>query len=152
MSRGEQDRDHEREVEILLVEDNPGDIKLTRKAFESAALRNELHVVTDGVEAIDFLRQRGAHADAVRPDLILLDLNLPRLNGDEVLEDIKGDDALRRIPVVILTSSEAEGDIIETYDLHANAYLTKPVSFGGFKKVVEEIEGFWFKVVRFPPE
>lgn len=141
-----------REVEILLVEDNPGDVKLTQKAFEDAALRNDFHVVNDGQEALEYLYQRGEYADAPRPDLILLDLNLPRKNGEEVLRDIKGDDALRRIPVVVLTSSEAEEDILESYDLHANAYLTKPVSFEGFKDIVQQIEGFWFEVVRFPPE
>jgi CheY-like chemotaxis protein len=141
-----------RKVEILLVEDNPGDVKLTQKAFENAALRNDLNVVTDGQEALDYLYQRGEYADAPRPDLVLLDLNLPRKNGDEVLEEIKDDDELRRIPVVILTSSEAEEDIVETYDLHANAYLTKPVSFDGFKDIVTQIEGFWFEVVRFPPK
>ena len=146
------DTTHESEVDILLVEDNAGDIKLTRKAFENAALRNDIDVVTDGVEALRYLRREAEYADAPRPDLVLLDLNLPKKNGDEVLEAIKSDDSLSRIPVVVLTSSEAEEDIVRTYDLHANAYLTKPVTFGGFTDVVDQIEGFWFKVVKFPPE
>lgn len=139
-------------VEILLVEDNPGDVKLTEKAFENARLSNDLHVVNDGVEALDFLHRRGEYEDAPRPDLILLDLNLPRKPGEEVLEEVKADEALKRLPVVILTSSEAEEDILQTYDLHANAYLTKPVSFDGFTEVIQKIEGFWFSVVKYPPE
>ncbi|QHS16572.1 response regulator [haloarchaeon 3A1-DGR] len=146
------DSTHESEVDILLVEDNAGDIKLTRKAFENAALRNDIDVVTDGVEALRYLRKEEKYADAPRPDLVLLDLNLPKKNGDEVLEAIKSDDDLSRIPVVVLTSSEAEEDIVRTYNLHANAYLTKPVTFDGFTDVVDQIEGFWFKVVKFPPE
>jgi CheY-like chemotaxis protein len=146
------DPTHESEVDILLVEDNAGDIKLTRKAFENAALRNDIDVVTDGVEALRYLRREAEYADAPRPDLVLLDLNLPKKNGDEVLEAVKSDDDLSRIPVVILTSSEAESDIVRTYDLHANAYLTKPVTFDGFTDVVDQIEGFWFKVVKFPPQ
>ncbi|MFB6155303.1 MAG: response regulator, partial [Haloferacaceae archaeon] len=133
-------------------EDNPGDVKLTEKAFENARLSNDLHVVNDGVEALDFLHRRGEYEDAPRPDLILLDLNLPRKPGEEVLEEVKADEALKRLPVVILTSSEAEEDILQTYDLHANAYLTKPVSFDGFTEVIQKIEGFWFSVVKYPPE
>ncbi|SNZ13237.1 Response regulator receiver domain-containing protein [Natronoarchaeum philippinense] len=144
------DYEREEEVDLLLVEDNPGDIKLTEKAFENASLRNDLRVVTDGVEAMRYLRDEGEYADDPRPDLVLLDLNLPKKDGTTVLEEIKDDDDLKRIPVVILTSSEAEEDIVKTYDLHANAYLTKPVTFDGFKDVVRQIEGFWFKVVRFP--
>jgi CheY-like chemotaxis protein len=139
-------------VEILLVEDNPGDVKLTQKAFEKARLSNDLHVVNDGVEALDFLYRRGEYEGVPRPDLVLLDLNLPRKPGEEVLEEVKADEELKRIPVVILTSSEAEEDILQTYDMHANAYLTKPVSFDGFTQVVQKIEGFWFSVVRYPPE
>jgi len=139
-------------VEILLVEDNPGDVKLTEKAFEKARLSNDLHVVNDGVEALEFLYQRGEYEGVPRPDLVLLDLNLPRKPGEEVLEEIKADEDLKRIPVVILTSSEAEEDVLQTYDMHANAYLTKPVSFDGFTEVVQKIEGFWFSVVRYPPE
>lgn len=140
------------EIEILLVEDNPGDVKLTEKAFENANLLNNLHVVMDGQSAVDFLYQRGEYEDKPRPDLVLLDLNLPKLNGDEVLERIKEDEELRRVPVVMLTSSEAEEDIISTYNLHANAYMNKPVEFSGFIDVVKKVEGFWFSVVKYPPE
>ena len=139
-------------VEILLVEDNPGDVKLTRKALDRGKVLNNLHVVGDGVEALDFLHQRGDYGDAVRPDLVLLDLNLPRKSGREVLEDVKSNEELKRIPVVILTSSEAEEDIVESYDLNANAYLTKPVDFQGFLDVVERIEDFWLTVVKMPTE
>lgn len=139
-------------VEILLVEDNPGDVKLTEKAFEDVQLANNLHVVGDGVEAMNFLRQEGEYSYAPRPDIVLLDLNLPRKNGDEVLKEIKNDDELRDIPVVILTSSDAEEDVVETYNNYANAYLTKPVDFDGFTDIVKKIEGFWFTVVKFPNE
>jgi CheY-like chemotaxis protein len=142
-----------RPVEILLAEDNPGDAKLTRKALEQGNVSNNLHVVTDGVEALQYLRQEGDHADKPRPDLILLDLNMPRKSGREVLAEIKDDeDDLRRIPVVVMTSSEAEEDIVQSYDLHANAYLTKPIDFDGFIDVVQRIEDFWLTVVRMPPE
>lgn len=140
------------QAEILLVEDNPGDVKLTEKAFENANLINNMHHAADGEEAMDFLYQRGKFEDAPKPDIVLLDLNLPKLNGDEVLKKIKDDEELRRIPVVMLTSSEAEEDIMSTYNLHANAYMTKPVEFSGFIDVVKKVEGFWFSVVRYPPE
>lgn len=140
------------EAEILLVEDNPGDVKLTQKAFENAQLTNNLHHVGDGEKAMQFLNQEGEYTDVPRPDIVLLDLNLPKLNGDEVLRRIKDDEVFRRIPVVMLTSSEAEEDIMSTYNLHANAYLTKPVEFQGFIDVVKKVEGFWFSVVRYPPE
>ncbi len=139
-------------VEILLAEDNPGDVKLTRKALEKGKLVNNLHVVNDGVEAMAFLRREGEHADEPRPDLILLDLNMPRMDGQEVLAEIKEDEQLRRIPVVVLTSSDAEEDIVKSYELHANAYLTKPVDFDGFLEVVQTLEDFWLEVVRLPPE
>lgn len=139
-------------IEILLVEDNPGDVKLTRKAFADAGLVNNLNVVTDGVAAMEYLRAEGEYADVVRPDMVLLDLNLPRKDGEAVLHDIKGDDDLKRIPVVILTSSDAEEDMIRTYNEHANAYLTKPVDFQGFLDVVSRVEGFWISVVELPPD
>jgi len=139
-------------VEILLAEDNPGDIKLTQKALDSGQVLNNLHVVNDGQEAMSFLRREGEYADAPRPDLILLDLNMPRMDGRDVLQEIKDDESLRRIPVVVLTSSEAEEDIVQSYDLHANAYLTKPVDFDGFLDIVGRIEEFWLTVVKRPPE
>ncbi|WP_276259464.1 response regulator [Haloglomus litoreum] len=139
-------------IEILLVEDNPGDVRLTRKAFEDAGLVNNLHVVNDGVSAMEYLRQEGEYADSERPDMVLLDLNLPRKSGEDVLADIKHDEELKRIPVVILTSSDAEEDMIRTYNEHANAYLTKPVDFQGFLDVVGRVEGFWISVVEFPPD
>ena len=139
-------------VEILLAEVNPGDAKLTRKALEQGKVINNLHVVTDGVEAMAYLRQEGEYADRPRPDLVLLDLNMPRKDGREVLQDIKSDDDLRRIPVVVMTSSEAEEDIVQSYDLHANAYVTKPIDFDGFLDVVGSLEDFWLSVVKMPPE
>jgi two-component system, chemotaxis family, response regulator Rcp1 len=141
-----------RPVEILLVEDNPGDVRLTREALREGKVRNNLHVAADGVEALHFLRREGKFAGAVRPDLILLDLNLPKKDGREVLEDIKSDPALRYIPVVVLTSSQAEQDILRAYDLHANCYVTKPVDLDQFIHVVRSIEEFWFTIVKLPPE
>ena len=138
-------------VEILMVEDNPGDVRLTQEAFKEGKVRNKMHVVEDGVEALAFLRHEGQYADAPRPDLILLDLNLPKRNGREVLAEIKEDPDLRRIPVVILTISQAEEDILKTYDLHANCYITKPVDLDQFIKVVKSIEDFWFGIVKLPP-
>ncbi|PSP27494.1 two-component system response regulator [Halobacteriales archaeon QH_2_65_14] len=140
-------------ADILLVEDNPGDIRLTREAFEENRIANTLHVVTDGVEALDFLLQRGEYADAQRPDIILLDLNLPRKNGDEVLEEMdKEDPDLSRVPVIVLTSSQAEEDIVRSYELNANAYLTKPVDPTEFIETVQRFKAFWLEVVRLPPE
>jgi len=139
-------------VEILLAEDNPGDVKLTRKALEQGQVLNNLHVVSDGVEAMRFLRQQEEYESAPRPDLLLLDLNMPRKDGRAVLEEIKTDDSLKRIPVVVLTSSAAEEDIVQSYDLHANAYLTKPVDFDGFLDVVGRVEEFWLTVVKRPPK
>jgi len=138
-------------IEILLVEDNPGDADLAREALEGSKLHNALHVVGDGVEALDFLRQRGKHARATRPDLILLDLNLPKKDGREVLAEIKGDADLKRIPVVILTISKDEEDILRSYNLHANCYITKPIDLSQFMKVVKSIEDFWLTIVKLPP-
>jgi len=139
-------------IEILLAEDNPGDVKLTQKALAKGKIQNTLHVVNDGVEAMAFLRKEGEYADAPRPDLILLDLNMPRMGGREVLEALDEEPSLGRIPVVILTSSEAEQDIVDSYDRHANAYLTKPINFEGFVDIVRRIEEFWLTVVKQPPE
>ena len=139
-------------AQILLVEDNPGDVRLTKEAFKQGRIENDLHVVTDGHEALEFLTQRGEHEDAPRPDLILLDLNLPRKNGEEVLEELKDEPDLRSIPVIVLTSSRAEEDVVKSYELHANAYLTKPVDPDEFIETVKAFEKFWFCVVRLPPE
>ena len=140
-----------RPIEILLVEDNPGDVRLTREALKEGKVLNELRVVEDGEQALAFLHREGKHAQAVRPDLILLDLNRPNKDGREVLAVVKEDPTLRRIPVVILTVSKAEEDIIKTYDLHANCYITKPVDLEQFIQVVRSIEDFWLCVVRLPP-
>jgi CheY-like chemotaxis protein len=134
-----------------MVEDNPGDIRLTVEALKEAKVRNNLHAVEDGVEALAFLRRQGRYADAPRPDLVLLDLNLPKMNGREVLAEIKEDQDLRRIPVVILTVSQAEQDIVKSYNLHANCYITKPVDLDQFLEVVKSIENFWLTVVMLPP-
>ena len=139
-------------IEILLAEDNPGDVKLTQKALETGRIQNTLHAVNDGVEAMQFLKQEGEYADAPRPDLFLLDLNMPRKSGREVLEELQEHETLPRIPVVMLTSSAAEGDIVDSYDRHANAYLTKPVDFEGFVDIVSRIEEFWLTVVKQPPK
>ena len=137
-------------AEVLLAEDNSGDVVLTKKALKQGKLANNLHVVADGVEAMRYLRQEAEYADAPRPDLILLDLNMPRKDGKEVLADIDEEDELSRIPVVVLTSSESEADIARSYELSANAYLTKPVDFDGFVEIVNRLEGFWFQVVKLP--
>ncbi len=137
---------------ILLVEDNPGDVRLTKESFEHGPIENDLHVVTDGAAALEFLHRRGEYTDAPRPDLVLLDLNLPRITGDEVLEELKADPELRSIPVVVLTSSKAEEDVARSYDHHANAYLTKPVDPEEFIDTVRVFEEFWFSVVRLPTE
>lgn len=141
--------DH-RAINILLVEDNPGDARLTMEAFREAKVRNDVRVVTDGVEALAFLRREDKYANAPRPDLILLDLNLPRKDGREVLEEIKSDENLRRIPVAILTTSRAERDILSSYDLHANCFVSKPVDFEEFIRVVRGIEDFWLSIVKLP--
>jgi len=137
-------------VDILLVEDSPTDVLLAREALEHAKVLNTLHVVDDGVEALEFLRARGKYSGAARPDLVLLDLNLPRKDGREVLAEIKADPSLKLIPVVVLTTSKAEEDILRAYGLHANCYVTKPVDFDQFTNVVKAIENFWFTVVSLP--
>ena len=140
-----------RPVRILMVEDNPGDVDLTREGLAEAKLHNELFIASDGEEAMAFLLREGEHVGAPRPDLILLDLNLPKKDGREVLSEIKAHEDLRRIPVVVLTSSEAEEDVLRSYDLHANCYITKPVDLQKFLKVVRSIKGFWFSVVTLSP-
>ena len=139
-----------RPAEVLLVEDSPGDVRLTREALKEGKVRNNLSVVSDGVEAMEFLRREGQYADAPRPDIVLLDLNMPRKDGREVLAEMKSDEALKRIPVVILTTSEAEQDILRTYDLHANCYLTKPVDLEQFISIVKSVEDFWLTIVQLP--
>jgi chemotaxis family two-component system response regulator Rcp1 len=139
-----------RPVEILLVEDNPGDVRLTIEGLKEGKVHNNLHVVSDGVEAMEFLRRTGKHASAVRPDLILLDLNLPRMDGREVLSAIKSDVTLKTIPVVILTTSRAEQDVLRSYELQANCYITKPVDLEQFIAMVKSIEDFWFTIVSLP--
>lgn len=139
-------------IEILLVEDNPGDVRLTLEALKDAKIWNRLHVVEDGVAALDFLYQREPHVQAPRPDLILLDLNLPKKNGREVLAEIKSDVKLQTIPVVILTTSQAEEDVFRAYALHANCYISKPVDFAQFTNIVRTIEEFWLTIVTLPPK
>jgi chemotaxis family two-component system response regulator Rcp1 len=137
-------------IEVLLVEDSPGDVRLTQEAFRSANPSIHLHVATDGVEAMAFLRQEGAHVHAPRPDLILLDLNLPKMDGREILANIKKDESLKRIPTVILTTSDAEVDITKSYQLHANCYLNKPVQLNDFENLVKSINDFWLTDVKLP--
>jgi CheY-like chemotaxis protein len=137
-------------IDVLLVEDDPGDVLMTREAFEDNKVANRLAVVSDGVSALEYLRKEGQYAQAPTPDLILLDLNLPRMDGREVLQALKNDDELRRIPVVVLTTSEAEEDVLRSYSLHANAYVTKPVDFDRFIDVVRQIDEFFVSVVRLP--
>ena len=139
-------------VDILLIEDNPGDVRLTQEALREGKVHNRLLVAKDGVEAMAVLRQEGLHRDAPRPDLILLDLNLPKKDGREVLAEIKADERLKRIPVVILTSSSADEDVLKSYDLQASCYITKPVDLDQFITVVQSIETFWLSVVTLPPE
>ena len=138
-------------VEILLVEDNPSDVLLTQIAMKECKISNRLHVVEDGEEALAFLRGEGKHQHAPRPDMVLLDLNLPRMDGRELLGIIKSDSVLRMVPVVVLTTSQAERDIMSSYSLHANAYITKPVDMDQFTRVVKSIDEFWFTIVRLPP-
>ena len=138
-------------VEILLVEDNPADVRLTQEALKEGKVFNNLHWAKDGVEALEFLRRQGRHAAAPRPDIILLDLNLPKKDGREVLQEIKSDNVLKRIPVVVLTTSKAEEDVVRTYNLHANCYVTKPVDLEKFMVVVKTIDTFWLTVVTLPP-
>jgi two-component system, chemotaxis family, response regulator Rcp1 len=140
-----------RTIDILLVEDSPADVRLTREALKEAKVLNHLHVARDGVAALAFLRKQGDYAGSPRPDLILLDLNLPKKDGREVLAEIKQDEGLRLIPVVVLTTSSAEEDIVRSYGLHANAYVTKPVDLAQFLKVIQSVEEFWLAVVTLPP-
>jgi CheY-like chemotaxis protein len=137
-------------IEVLLVEDDPGDVLLIREAFAFNKVHNNLNVVSDGEQALSYLRQEGEWSDALRPDLVLLDLNLPRKDGREVLAEAKGDPALRTIPIVVLTTSEAEEDVLKSYELHANAYVTKPVDFERFVSIVRQIDDFFVSVVRLP--
>jgi chemotaxis family two-component system response regulator Rcp1 len=139
-------------IEVLLVEDSPGDVRLTQEAFKDAKVHINLHVAPDGAKAMAFLNREGEHANAPRPDLILLDLNLPKKDGREVLAEIKGDPKLKSIPVVILTTSSSEADILRSYQLHANCYITKPVGLEGFLTVVKSIDSFWLSVVKLPRE
>ena len=139
-------------IEILLVEDNPGDVRLTQEALKEGKVLNQMDIASDGVDALAYLRRTGSHIHAPRPDLILLDLNLPKKNGREVLAEIKSDASLKRIPVVVLTTSSAEQDILESYDLHANAFITKPVDLIQFMNIIKSIEDFWLTVVTLPPE
>ena len=138
-------------IEILLVEDNPGDVRLTKEALKEGKVYSNLHTVKDGVEAMEFLRRQGKYSSVPRPDIILLDLNLPKKDGREVLQEIKTDEALKRIPVVVLTTSKAEEDVVRTYNLHANCYVTKPVDLEKFMVVVKTIDSFWLTVVTLPP-
>jgi len=137
-------------IDILLVEDDPGDVMLVREAFEDHKLRNQLHCVGDGEQALAFLRKEGEYAAAPTPDLVLLDLNLPRMDGRQVLAEVKADESLRSIPIVVLTTSEAEEDILRSYELHANAYVSKPVDFERFVQVVRQIDDFFVSVVKLP--
>ena len=141
---------NEPRIHVLLVEDNPGDVRLTTEALREGKIPHHLHVVSDGVEAMAFLRREGPYADAPRPDLILLDLNLPKKDGREVLAEIKADENLKRIPVVVLTTSQAEEDILRTYELHANCYVTKPVDLQQFIAVIQAIEEYWLATARLP--
>lgn len=144
--------DMSRPIELLLVEDNPGDVRLTQEALKGGKVLNNLSVVNDGVEALAFLRREDEYKGASRPDIVLLDLNLPRKDGREVLKEIKEDPNLKRIPVVVLTTSKAEQDVLKSYDLHANCYITKPVDFEQFMDVVKAIESFWLTIVKLPPK
>ena len=137
-------------VDILLVEDNPGDVRLTQEALNEGRIYNTLHVASDGIEAMEFLNKTGKFKNATTPDLILLDLNLPKMNGFEVLEKIKGDDKLKLIPIIILTTSQSEKDILTSYSMHVNCYVSKPVEYDSFMNVVKSIEDFWFTIVKLP--
>lgn len=141
----------QREVNILLVEDNPGDVRLTVEALREGRIANRLHVAGDGEEAMEFIRRQGDHGGAPRPDLVLLDLNLPKKDGREVLEELKSDPDLHRIPVIVLTTSSAEADVLRSYDLHANCYISKPIGYDAFIDAVRSLENFWLKIVHLPP-
>lgn len=143
---------YDKSVKILLVEDNPGDVELTRLAFEEAKLDNELHVVQDGIEALAFLNKEGEYRDAPSPGLILLDLNMPRMDGRELLAKLKQDQDLKRIPVIVLTTSREADDIMRSYDAHANSYIPKPVEMNSFIDVVRQLDQYWLSIVRLPPE
>jgi chemotaxis family two-component system response regulator Rcp1 len=140
----------QQQIEILLVEDNPGDIRLTREALKEGKINNNINVVMDGEQAVDYLKGKDNYAGRITPDLILLDLNLPKLSGKEVLEIIKNDNTLKHIPVIILTTSKAEEDILQSYQHYANCYITKPVDFDQFSQVVKKLEDFWFSIVKIP--
>lgn len=139
-------------IEVLLVEDSPSDARLTQEAFKDGKIRNNLTLVTDGAEAMAYLKREGKYADALRPDLVLLDLNLPKMDGREVLRRIKTDEDLKTIPVVILTTSEAEQDVVKAYEYHANCYIRKPVDLARFLEIITVVENFWLTVVKLPPE
>ena len=139
-------------IDILIVEDNPGDARLIKEVLNDSKILNSLHLVRDGVETMDFLQKKGNYSGAKTPDLIILDLNLPKMDGREVLAKIKNDEQLKRIPVVIMTISQAEEDIIKSYNLHANCYVTKPIDLDQFIKVIKSIEDFWFTIVKLPPK
>lgn len=139
-------------VEILLVEDNPADVRLTMEAFKDSKILNNLNVVNDGVEAIQYLKKEGSYTNSTRPDMVLLDLNLPKKNGREVLAEVKSDDTLKTIPIVVLTTSQSEEDISSAYKLHANCYVTKPVDFDNFMRIIGSIEDFWLTVAKLPPK
>jgi two-component system response regulator len=139
-------------IEILMVEDNPGDVRLTQEALRDSKLHNRLQTVSDGAEALAYLHRKAGYENVTRPDLILLDLNLPKMDGREVLREIKKDSSLKRIPVVVITSSAAEQDILKSYDLHANCYVCKPVDLDQFVNVVKSVENFWVSIVRLPDE
>lgn len=141
-----------KQIEILLIEDNEGDIFLTQKAFKSAKIANNLHIARDGEVALEMLRKQGNYSDVITPDIVLLDINLPKKDGKQVLQEIKADEILRRIPVVILTSSKAEQDVLKTYDLQANSYILKPIDLDKFQEIVQAIENFWFSVVVLPTQ
>jgi chemotaxis family two-component system response regulator Rcp1 len=141
-----------REVHILLVEDNPGDVRLTLEALRDGRISNQVSVAHDGEEALDFLRRRGEHAGAERPDLVLLDLNLPKKDGREVLQEVKADPELHRIPVIVLTTSSADEDVLLSYNLYANCYIKKPIEYDEFMGAIRGLENFWTKIVRLPPE
>jgi CheY-like chemotaxis protein len=141
-----------RPINILLVDDSPADVRLTHESLKEGTIRNSLYVVNDGEQALDFLKRRGQYDSAIRPDIILLDLNLPRKSGHEILREIKEDETLRRIPVLVLTTSDDKHDIAKSYDLHANCYITKPPGLQGFGEMIHQIENFWLNTVRLPPD
>jgi two-component system, chemotaxis family, response regulator Rcp1 len=152
MKKAQDTKTERRPIDILLVEDNPGDVRLTKEALRDAKVLNEIYVARDGVEAMQFVHNEGSFSNAPMPDLILLDLNLPKKDGREVLSEIKKDPKLKHIPVVVLTTSKADEDIVRTYNLHANAYITKPVDLNRFVEIMHALEEFWFTIVKLPPK